>query len=140
MSLFKFVKYSSLLFVLGKYKSKLFRVVAVLLFAGITSLLYGDIVAYLEQTHPGTVIYALIGKIIIVYGALSFVLWQFRPEPDAAPGVDTPSSSAARGAQDNATLAELDTGPLSALENVKEKDRLRTRYDRILEKPQKEGE
>ena len=74
MSLFRVVKYSSILFFLGKYKDKLFRVVAVLLFAGVTSLLYQDVADYLAREHPGTVIYALIGKIIIVYGALLFVL------------------------------------------------------------------
>ena len=45
MSLFRLIKYSSILFFLGKYKFKLFRVIAVLLFAGVTSLLYGDIEA-----------------------------------------------------------------------------------------------
>ena len=33
MSLFRVIKYSSILFFLGKYKNKLFRVIAVLLFA-----------------------------------------------------------------------------------------------------------
>jgi hypothetical protein len=85
MSLFRVVKYSSILFFLGKYKDKLFRVVAVLLFAGVTSLLYQDVADYLAREHPGTVIYALIGKIIIVYGALLFVLWQFKPQKEDAP-------------------------------------------------------
>ena len=80
MSLFRLIKYSSILFFLGKYKFKLFRVIAVLLFAGVTSLLYGDIEAYLAREHPGTVIYALTVKICIVYGALAFVLWQFKPD------------------------------------------------------------
>ena len=43
-----------------------------------TSLLYGDIEAYLAREHPGTVIYALTAKICIVYGA--FVGWQFKPD------------------------------------------------------------
>ena len=79
MSLFRLVKYSSILFFLGKYKLKIFRAVAVLLFAGVTSLLYGDIEAFLAREHPGVVIYALITKICIVYGALLFVLLQFKP-------------------------------------------------------------
>ena len=92
MSLFRLIKYSSILFFLGKYKFKLFRVIAVLLFAGVTSLLYGDIEAYLAREHPGTVIYALTAKICIVYGALAFVLWQFKPDSadthTASPSVD----------------------------------------------------
>jgi hypothetical protein len=79
MSLFRLVKYSSILFFLGKHKSRLFRVLAVLLFAGVTSLLYGDVEAFLAREHPGIVIYALMAKIFIVYGALIFVLLQFRP-------------------------------------------------------------
>ena len=79
MALFRFIKYSSLLFLLGKYKHKVFRVVAVLLLAAVTALLYGDVEAYLAREHPDTVVYALLAKIVIVYGALAFVLWQFRP-------------------------------------------------------------
>ena len=59
MSLFRVIKYSSVLFFLGKYKSKLFRVIAVLLFALVTSLLYQDLANYLSQQHPDTLIYAL---------------------------------------------------------------------------------
>mgnify|MGYP000751873752 CR=1 FL=1 len=63
-----------------------------LLFAFITSLLYDDIRAYLEIQHPGSLIYALIAKIVIVYGSLAFVLWQFRPRAAAsgAAGRETP--------------------------------------------------
>ena len=79
MSLFRFVKYSSILFFLGRHRTKLFRSLAVLLFAVITTLLYDDVRVYLEARHPETLIYALIAKIVIVYGALVFVLLQFRP-------------------------------------------------------------
>ncbi len=79
MSLFRIVKYSSLIYFLGRHRDKLFRSLAVLLFALVTSLLYEDLRHYLELQHPGTLIYALIAKVVIVYGALAFVLWQFRP-------------------------------------------------------------
>ena len=103
--------------------------VGVLLFAAITSLLYQDVAVYLQQQHPGTVIYALTAKIIIVYGALAFVLWQFRPEPEpSAPertSLDTPDSNSPGKEPQN-------DGPLSALEDVSHKDHLRSRYERVL--------
>jgi len=132
VSLFRIFKYSSILFFLGKYKAKLFRVVAVLLFALITSLLYQDVADYLQQQYPETVIYALIAKIIIVYGALAFVLLQFRPEPDD-------KASVAPGSMQNlkheATVDSQITSPddrLAALEDVSQTDKLQSRYDRVI--------
>ena len=49
MSFFRLIKYSTLLLFLGKYKFKLFRALAVLLFAAVTALLYGDVEAYLAR-------------------------------------------------------------------------------------------
>jgi hypothetical protein len=121
MSLFKIVKYSSLLFFLGKYKSKLFSALGVLLFAAITSLLYADVAQFLQLQHPGIVIYALAAKIFIVYGSFAFVLWQFRPEPNAKNKKPIPE-----------VKNTVDTRPLSALEDVTHTDRLRSRYDGIL--------
>jgi hypothetical protein len=139
MSLFKLVKYSSVIFFLGKYKSKLFRVIAVLLFAGITSVLYGDVAEYLQRAHPGSVIYALVAKIIIVYGALAFVLWQFRPEADSQKHTDEPQPALSARQAKTAAGANENSGPLDALEDVSQKDQLRSRYDRVLEgKPEPE--
>lgn len=129
MSLFRIVKYSSILFFLGKHKNRLFRVVAILLFAGITSLLYQDVSDYLQARHPGFVIYALLIKIFIVYGAFAFVLWQFRPsgldndkqaKADSIAHAQPPKESTQAG------------GPLSDLADVSTKDRLRSRYDGVL--------
>ena len=129
MSLFRIVKYSSILFFLGKYKSKLFRVAAVLLFALITSLLYQDVADYLQQQYPTTVVYALITKIIIVYGAMAFVLLQFRPTEDDVTVVDTetPNPSAKKD-KDKATP----TDRLAQLENIEKKTTLRNRYDKVV--------
>ncbi len=129
MSLFRIVKYSSILFFLGKYKSKLFRVTAVLLFALITSLLYQDVADYLQQQYPKTVVYALITKIIIVYGAMAFVLLQFRPTEDDVTVVDTetPTPSAKKD-KDKATP----TDRLAQLENIEKKTTLRNRYDKVV--------
>ena len=131
MSLFRIVKYSSILFFLGKYKSKLFRVAAVLLFALITSLLYQDVADYLQQQYPKTVVYALITKIIIVYGAMAFVLLQFRPTEDDVTVVDTetPTPSAKKD-KDKATP----TDRLAQLENIEKKTTLRNRYDKVVNK------
>ena len=121
MSLFRVIKYSSILFFLGKYKHKLFRVVVVLLFALVTSLLYQDVADYLQDQYPGSVVYALIAKIIIVYGALVFVLWQFKPEAGsvAEPETTEPASAPA--------------DRLSRLEDIDQKDKLSSRYQRIIE-------
>lgn len=132
MSLFRIVKYSSLLFFLGKYKSKLFRVVGVLLFAGITSLLYRDISEYLHLQHPGIVIYALVAKILIVYGALAFVLWQFRPEPEAKSKLATTQFDTDGANKGPAPEETTEKSPLSALEDVTHTDHLRSRYEGVL--------
>ncbi|MEH6608119.1 MAG: hypothetical protein V7696_02030 [Halioglobus sp.] len=125
MSLFRVIKYSSILFFLGKYKTKLFRVISVLVFALITSLLYQDVAAYLQLQHPETVIYALIGKIIIVYGSLAFVLWQFKPEADAA-------ETALQSIEPD-QHSEVTPDRLSRLGDVKAKDNLDSRYKKTLE-------
>ena len=131
MSLFRFAKYSTILFFLGKYKTRLFRVVAVLLFAAVTSLLFQDVAEYLQREHPGTVIYALLIKILIVYGALAFVLWQFRPAPDT----DTQAASSSKPRTE--VPPPVTTNPedrLSHLEDLSEHDRLVTRYEDVLAK------
>ena len=126
MSLFRVLKYSSLVFFFNRYRGKIFRIVAVVLFAVVTSILYQDVADYLQAQHPGTVVYALIGKIIIVYGALVFVLWQFRPEPktSAEKLPDTPPEVEPPPPNDR----------LSALEDIESHDKLKTRYDRIISK------
>lgn len=131
MSLFRLVKYSSLLFLLGKYKHKVFRVVAVLLLAAVTALLYGDVEAYLAREHPETVIYALIGKILIVYGALAFVLWQFRPVPEvAAKPFANPGRSA--GFTGDNPSGESETDRLSRLSDLDRHDQLKNRSSDLL--------
>jgi hypothetical protein len=118
MSLFRIIKYSALLHLASKYRVKLFRIVAVLLFAWASSILYQDVAAYMEDTYPDTVIYALIGKIIIVYGALIFVLLQFRPESEST----SESPSLEQGGSE-----EERKDRLSALSNLDTHNQLRTR-------------
>jgi hypothetical protein len=116
------IKYSTLLYFLGKYKQKVFRITAVLLFAGVTSLLYQDIADYLQAVHPDTVIYALVGKILTVYGALIFVLFQFRPGPEAG-------SQRAAPKRDQTVVDAPSYDRLSALSNLDAHDTLRTRRE-----------
>jgi ATP/ADP translocase len=124
MSLFRVIKYSSLLFFFGKYKQKIFRVTVVLLFALVTSLLYQDVVDYLQQQHPGSVIYALIAKIAIVYGAFAFVIWQFRPATEPRPVT----------AADVSDIAPEQTDRLSRLADIDSKDHLASRYRDTIER------
>jgi len=140
MSLFKVVKYSSLLFFLGKYKSKLFRVLSVLLFAAVTSLLYRDVAAYLQLQHPGTVIYALAVKVAIVYGSLAFVLWQFRPTPESKPADSNSKQTPSAPEMDTGEPGESQNSALTALEDVSRKESLRSRYDAILKNGGKQGD
>lgn len=129
MSLFRIVKYSSVLFFFGKYKLRIFRIVAVLLFAGVTSLLYQDIVDYLEMRHPDAVIYALITKILVVYGALIFVLLQFRPEQkDISSTLDLPAKKMGPSTPGSAVSQDR----LAQLEDVTEKATLKRRYDKVI--------
>jgi hypothetical protein len=132
--MFKLIKYSSILFFLGKHRSKLFRSVAVLLFAFVTSLLYEDVRVFLTEQHPDTLIFALIGKITIVYGSLIFVLLQFRP------GGKTEAVGEARAAalgRKNPAKTPEPPAPgdrLDALADLEQHQQLRSRYDRILAK------
>lgn len=134
MSLFRIVKYSSILFFLGKHKDRLFRVVGILLFAGITSLLYQDVSDYLQAQHPGFVIYALIAKVFIVYGAFAFVLWQFKPGGTPEEKQSNPLSAQNLEPEQESPQT---TGPLSALEDVSTKDQLSSRYEGILKSDKK---
>ena len=134
MSIFKVVKYSSLLFFLGKYKSKLFRVLAVLLFALVTSLLYQDVSEYLQRQYPETVVYALIGKVIIVYCALVFVLLQFRPEPESSAKTSTQTEeSPLKSSAPKMAAKAPPNDRLAGLEDVTKTATLRSRYNKVIE-------
>lgn len=130
MSLFRFAKYSTILFFLNRHRSKLFRSIAVLLFALVTSLLYEDLRIYLDARHPDTLVYALLGKAIIVYGALGFVLFQFRPEGGGAKRGEARAAALAEARDSAADSAPADR--LSGLADLDRHDTLRTRYERII--------
>jgi len=137
MSLFRVVKYSSLFYFLKRYRIRLYRAFAVVLFAVLTTLLYGDLVAYLEARNPEGLIYALIGKTVIVYGALAIVLWQFRPLPE--PSRAAPPSARKGSSEPSSTPAtadgKTDASPLADLADIERHDHLRSRYDDLLQPP-----
>lgn len=130
MSLFRFVKYSSILYFFGKHRNKLFRSLAVLLFALVTSLLYDDLRLYLEARHPETLIYALVVKILIVYGSLVFVLLQFRPRGVRETRGEARAAAMISGSRPQDAEQEFDR--LDALADVDTHGKLSTRYDRVL--------
>jgi hypothetical protein len=133
MSMFKLIKYSSIIFFLGKHRGKLFRSIAVLLFALVTSLLYEDVRVFLTEQHPETLIYALVAKIGIVYGSLIFVLLQFRPDKSVAHGAEKAATLGDRKSKKTAAQS-LGKDRLDALADLDQHQQLRSRYDRILGK------
>jgi len=132
VSLFRIVKYSSLLFFFRRYRGRIFRIVGVLLFALVTNLLYQDVAQYLQLRHPGALLWALLGKIVIVYGALVFVLWQFRPARGDATPPATDTAPTAAEAPPRARRPAPPADRLAALADLEHHDRLRTRYDAVL--------
>jgi len=143
MSLFRLIKYSSILYYLGKHRDKLVRSAAVLLFAFVTSLIYEDVRVYLSQQHPGTLVYALIVKIVIVYGSLVFVLLQFRGSKNREADGEARAAAVA-GKHEKTEAGSTPTGKrkpasqtprdrLDELSDLDQHDRLKSRYDRILE-------
>lgn len=134
MSLFRLVRYSSILYFVGRHRGKLTRSAAVLLFAVITSLLYEDLRVYLESQHPQSLIYALIAKVVIVYGAFAFVLFQFRRGGKNGQRGEERAAALPRasGQRITTTAAPAENDRLSALADVDTHSTLRTRYDRVL--------
>jgi len=134
MSIFRIIKYSSLLYFLGKHRDKLARSAAVLLFAFVSSLIYDDVRIYLAQQHPGTLIYALIAKIVIVYGSLVFVVLQFRSGTKAHQEGEARAADLPRRTDKTTASQPAPKDRLDALADVEHHEHLRSRYDRILSK------
>lgn len=116
MSIFRLVRASSLLYLAGRYRERLYLALVLLLTATATVWLYSDIAVYLQRHHPELELYALTGKTIIVYGALLSCLWLFRPRPTAAPEAE----------------GRLATEDEDRLQQLAHRDRLISRYDAIL--------
>jgi hypothetical protein len=79
MSLYRFACTSALLAFAGKYRLKIFYMLAAIAFALVTAWLYTDVAAYLQVHFPQWALLALLVKTVAVYGALFFLLWQVKP-------------------------------------------------------------
>ncbi len=116
MSLFRFARASSLIYLAGRYRERLYFLLTVLLIALATAWLYEDVSVYLQREHPHLEIYALAAKTIIVYGALIIVLWVLRPRSGT---VHNPPESPVLQSE-------------SRLEQLADRERLVSRYEAIL--------
>jgi hypothetical protein len=126
MSLYRFARTSALLAFAGKYRLKIFYMLAAIAFALVTAWLYGDVAAYLEVHFPQWVVLALLVKTFAVYAALFFLLWQVKPSewrnrPEPEPEQET--SAEVEGIE-----------PQSKLDEIARKENLNTRKDAILNK------
>lgn len=122
MSLYRFARTSALLAFAGRYRLKIFYMLAAIAFALVTAWLYGDVAAYLEVHYPQWVVLALLMKTIAVYAALFFLLWQVKP-------------SEWRSRPEPETSAEIEGSvSRSKLDEIARKENLNTRKDAILNK------
>ncbi len=124
MSLYRFARTSALLAFAGKYRLKIFNMAAAAAFAFVTSWLYADIAIYLQEHHPQWAGVALVGKTLIVYAALFFLLWQLKPSDRASPAPEVKAMPTA-----------IPEGKPSRLEELAAKPKLTSRKDAILNKP-----
>ena len=125
MSLYRFARMSALLAFAGKYRMKIFSMLAAAAFALITSWLYTDIASYLQANYPQWMGFALAAKTLIVYAALFYLLWQLKPsDSDKTSPPAVHPTSAPTG----------DTGKPSRLDALAEKPKLTNRKDSILNK------
>jgi hypothetical protein len=123
VSLYRFARMSALLAFAGKYRLKIFFMVAAAAFAFVSSWLYTDIASYLQANYPQWMGLALAIKTLIVYAALFFLLWQLKPSDQSSPAAARPAPSA---------TSESDKP--SRLDTLAEKPKLTTRKDSILNK------
>lgn len=114
---------SALLAFAGKYRIKIFSMVAAAAFALVSSWLYTDIASYLQANYPQWMGLALAVKTLIVYAAFFFLLWQLKPsDQGSAPKVHPVSPVGS------------EPGKPSRLDALAEKPKLTTRKDSILNK------
>ena len=118
MSLYRFARTSALLAFAGKYRRKIFYILAAIAFALVTAWLYTDVAAYLQVHYPQWTLVALLVKTVAVYGALLFLLWQVKP-------------SEWRGRPDPELQSDSNAPP-SRLDEIAQKENLNKRRDTIL--------
>jgi len=97
-------------------------------------MLYQDVANFLQQQYPNTVVYALIGKIVIVYGALIFVLFQFRPDPEDKLNALSQPPETSKLDPTSSSQSKSPNDRLTALEDVTQKGKLRSRYEDVMKR------
>ena len=131
MSLYRFVRLTALLTLARRYRARLLRVVFAVVFAWVTAWQYADVAAYLDRHRPEWSGMALILKTLIVYAALFLALWDLGRMFHGDDGQATPARSGRKNAP--AKPAASPVPPVSRLEELAEKPRLRSRRDGILD-------
>ena len=131
MSIYRFVRTSTLLVLAGRYRAKLFKIAVAIGVALVTSWLFDDIALYLDNHRPEWLGTALIIKTVVVYGALVYGFWQLRPGSwqEAKADAIAAQSSAAKSAPADAATPQ----PPGPLDQLADKPKLKSRKQAILE-------
>ncbi len=132
MSFYRFVRLTALLTLLRRYRRRLIRIVFLVCFATVTAWQYADVAAYMSQHHPEWSGVALIIKTLIVYAALFWGFWELgRMLHGDEGGVEAGATQQVK--KPAKTPVNESAATLSALDELAEKPRLRSRRADILQ-------
>ena len=132
MSLFKFAKYSTLLFFMKRHKKQLHRLGATALLLLVSYFLLGDLQDFFAQTHPDLAIYMLVAKSALLYGAAGILIWQWRPKSDSSTSNVKAKSDALSISKNQEVAQDSPSSRLDAFKNLDQHDKLRSRYQAIM--------
>ena len=132
MSLFKFAKYSTLLFFMKRHKKQLHRLGATALLLLVSYFLLGDLQDYFAETHPDLAIYMLVAKSALLYGAAGILIWQWRPKSDSSTSKVKAKSDALPISKNQEVAGDSPSSRLDAFKNLDRHDKLRSRYQAIM--------
>lgn len=132
MSLFKFAKYSTLLFFMRRHKKQLHRMGATALLLLVSYFLLGDLQDFFAQTHPDLAIYMLVAKSALLYGAAGILIWQWRPKSDSSTLDVKAKSDALSTSKNQEVTQDAASSRLDAFKNLDQHDKLRSRYQAIM--------
>lgn len=134
MSLFKFAKYSTVLFFMKRHKKQLHRLGATALLLLVSYFLLGDLQDFFAETHPDLAIYMLLAKSALLYGAAGILIWQWRPksEPES---VYLKQQSKVRSPTKDQEMGQTElSSRLDAFKDLDQHDKLKSRYQAIMNK------
>ena len=135
MSLYRLLRASAITTLLVKYRGKLYRVALAAAFALVTTYVYGDVALFLESRFPDLLGLALVVKTLIVYCALFYGFWQFRPLAEEESEMAEKNNG--KDAGKPVAPAESEFERLNALNDIRSKPSLRSRKQAILQGDQK---